>query len=61
MYILNLKGGTLHIEGMCRHANPCSFKKIESEQAATEFAGKHLKMCKLCERSKEKALKEKKQ
>ena len=61
LYILNLKTGTLHIENMCHHMKPYDYKKFKTEQQANEYAGKHLRMCKLCERNKEKALKEKTQ
>ena len=59
MYVLNLKTETLHIENMC-HCFMCDIKRFRTEQEATEYAGKFMKMCKLCERKKEKTLKEKK-
>lgn len=53
MYILNLKTGTLHINGMCQDCNPYNGRVFHSEQEAKEYAGKHLKMCKRCEKKKE--------
>lgn len=53
MYILNKKTGTLHIENMCHYLKPYNFKLFNTEQEAKEYAGKHIKMCKVCEKNKE--------
>lgn len=57
-YILNKNTGTLHIENYCAHAQKSLYKAaaFETEQEAFQHAGKHVKLCKLCERKKEEFL-----
>lgn len=59
-YVLNESTGTLHILGYCTHSthkfdNAVTF---ETEQEAFEYAGKHIKLCKICERKKELIIKQ---
>lgn len=58
-YVLNESTGTLHIKGYCTHSTRKFDKGVtfKTEQEAYEYAGKHIKLCKLCERKKEAILK----
>lgn len=59
-YILNEKTGRLHIEGYCKDANDKLYncKVFDTENAAIEYAKRHVAMCKICEKKKDKLLKE---
>lgn len=57
MYILNEKTGTLHLKNACCHAHDGMHRShFRTEQEAKEHGGKYIKMCKICEKEKEKML-----
>ena len=56
-YFLNTKTGTLHIKGYCHVSLPYNIKWFDTEAEAYSFAGRSIKPCKICERTKEHKLK----
>jgi len=55
-YYLNKSTGRLHIEGYCPQSKPRPSPDVvfyESEQEATNAAGKFLMMCKICDKKRE--------
>ena len=63
-YMYNPRTATLHIVGYChisRVRHPfADYKYFDTEKKAHEYAGEHIKPCKLCESEKEKRLNERK-
>lgn len=59
-YVLNTATGTLHIQDYCvqtkRYLSHTA--TFDTEQEAFEYAGKHIKLCKICERKKEQIIKQ---
>lgn len=56
-YIYNLKTHTLHIEGYCHYAKkglPVSMKVFNSENEALAYDGRSVRLCKLCQKQREK-------
>lgn len=63
-YVYNTKSHTLHIEGFCCHTSPnrvygADYKLFKKEDEAIAFDGRAVGMCKLCQRRRDKMLKEK--
>lgn len=59
-YILNANTGALHIADFCYQTTVSMAKPIifDTEQEAYQYRGKHVHMCKICEKKKEKMLHE---
>lgn len=59
-YILNANTGALHIADFCYQTKVSMAKPkiFETEEEAYAYGGKFIHMCKLCEREKEKRLRE---
>ncbi len=55
-YLYNEKTGTLHIKGFCCHTkgNCQEFKNFNSYNDALAYDGDSIRMCKTCEKKKEK-------
>ena len=60
MYIFNVDTGTLHIEGYCTYISTkgSNVKLFETEREARDYAGENIHMCKVCQKIREKKLKE---
>lgn len=61
MYLYNTGTEILHLEG-CQHLKPLpyNYETFETEADAQQFAGsagKHIKMCKTCQKRRDKMLK----
>lgn len=61
MYLFNNSTEILHLEG-CQHLKPMpyDYKTFETEAEANEYAGgagKRIKMCKTCQKRRDKMLK----
>lgn len=60
MFLYNTKTDTLHIEGYCRHANPrMGYMRFFSEDEALAYDGRAVKLCKICQKAREKEMREK--
>jgi len=59
-YMWNQETGTLHIVGYCCHTKGHHSDKLyfDTEQEAYNFAGRKIKPCSICEKVKEKIIKE---
>ena len=59
VFLYNKSTDTLHIEGYCRHANPrMGYLKFGSEDEVLAYDGRAVGMCKLCQKKRERLLKE---
>ncbi len=59
--MLNEDTGNLHIVGFCPHttvAHPNHIKYFDTEDDAHHYAGQKIMVCKLCQKEKEKRMKE---
>lgn len=54
-YLFNPNTGTLHIYGFCCHAKhtPAHYKCFDTEQEVYQYAGRAVKICKICQKEKE--------
>ena len=54
-YIYNPKTNCLHIEGCCCHAKPRpEYIIFNSENEAVEYDGRAVKVCKICQKNRDK-------
>lgn len=61
IFLYNEKTHTLHIEGYCVHASPrMGYKKFLSEDDALAYDGRAVGVCKLCQKKRERIVREKK-
>ena len=60
MYVYNKDTGTLHIQGYCTHSSIRSNNLLifETEKEARDRSGEKIHMCKICQKKREKKLKE---
>lgn len=54
-YFLNKKTGCLHFKGYCRESKylPSDIEWFDTENEAYQYAARHLRICKSCEKKKE--------
>ena len=61
-YIYNKTTGTLHIEGYCHHGKIINkdprYAIFKTEDEALAYDGRAVRMCKICQKQREKNLKE---
>ena len=59
-YIYNKSTGTLHIEGLCHHAqvspNNENYKVFSAEDETLAYDGRAVRMCKMCQHKRESLL-----
>ena len=62
MYFYNQDTGALHIEDYCAHSKtrPQHIKCFETEKEAYDFAGQKIFLCRICQKKREKKIKEEK-
>lgn len=55
IHYLNVKSGTLHIEGYCRFADPApkEYLKFNSEEEAYSYGGLSVGLCKFCQKKRQ--------
>ena len=58
IYILTSSSNTLHIDGFCPYASPTGNETFYTEQEVIQAKGRHIRMCEVCEREKERVLQE---
>lgn len=57
-YILNKNTGKLHIEGYCPHSKPFSAAIFRTEKEAYNFGGQTVRPCLICQKKRERILRE---
>ena len=59
-YFINTKTGKIHIKGCCPHSKtlPYNVEFFNSVDEALAFGGSSVCMCKICQKQKEKIIKE---
>lgn len=51
-FIINAKTDIMHIQGFCEHTKPrkVPIRLFEDVDELQEYAGRHLRLCKVCEK-----------